>query len=696
MSRVAMLALWAAAGLLAQPLPSYKDLKYPPLPQVKPPEPAMFTLSNGMRVFLLEDHELALIRGLALIRTGNLFDPPDKHGVADLTAEVLRLGGTKSKTGDQIDEQLENLAASVESGMEETTASMTFSALKESTDSVLQTFKELMSEPEFRQDKLDLAISQARSGISRRNDDANAIGDRELLSIVYGRNTPYGWQIEYEHLARIHRDDLVRFYRRYYFPKNIMLGVYGDFSTLQMKDKLEKLFGGWTGDQPAVSAFPPVTAKPAPGVYLAEKPDVTQTFFALGELGGTLRDKDYPALQVAANILGQGFSSRLVSQIRTKLGYAYDVSAAWAASYNHPGTFRITGSTKSASTTETLQAIRAEIEKFRSTEVTAQELDAAKQAALNSFVFFFDSPAKTLNRVMRYEYFGYPKDFLFQYQKAIVAVTAADVLRVARERIRPENLTIVAVGNPKQFGKPLAALGPVNAIDLTIPEPKQEAAKADAASLALGRELIHRAQNALGGADKLAAVKDVTQTLEMAMDPAAGGMKLKQRNRYVAPHFFRQEQELPFGKIIAYTDGTTGWLSTPQGVMAMPAPVLKQAQGEVFRNLFQLMLADRDSTLKINAVDQSTVEISAAGGQSVKVQFDESTGLPARETYQEPGQGGGPSQVTEMYADWREVDGIKAPFKMTIEQDGKKFAEVAIQEYKFNTGIKVEELSKKP
>jgi len=695
MRRFVAIVTLAAASLAAQQLPSYKDLKYPPLRQVHVPEPAVFTLSNGMRVFLLEDHELPLIHGLALIHTGNLFDPPDKHGLADLTAEVLRSGGTRTKTGDQIDEQLENLAASVESGMEETSASMSFSGLKDTGDDVLQTFKELITEPEFRQDKLDLAISQARSAISRRNDDASGIGDRELMSILYGRDTPYGWQVEYADLARIHRLDLIRFYQRYYFPKNIMLAVYGDFSTAQMRDKLEKLFGTWVAQQPAVPAFPPVTAKPAPGVYLVEKPEVTQTFFAIGELGGTLRDKDYPALQVAANILGQGFSSRLVSQIRTKLGYAYDVSAAWAANYNHPGTFRISGSTKSASTTESLQAIRVEIEKLRTTEVSPQELDTAKQAVLNSFVFFFDSPAKTLNRVMRYEYFGYPKDFLFQYQKAIAEVTRADVMRAAKEHFLPDNLTIVAVGNPKEFGKPLTILGKVHELDVSIPEPKKEVAAADAGTLARGRELLQRAQQALGGAEKLAAVKDTSQLLDMAMDAAAGGMKIKQQNRYLLPAYFRQEQELPFGKVIAYTDGQTGWLSTPQGVVPMPPPVLKQAQGELFRNLLHVILADRDASLKVNAVGKSTVEISAAGGQSVRIDFDEATGLPAREQYQEAGQNG-PSEVAEIFADWREVGGLKVPFKMTIQQDGKKLADVTVQEYKFNTGLKAEELSHKP
>ena len=689
-----LITLAAAALVSAQPVPSYKDLKYPPLRQPQIPEPAQFTLSNGMRVFLLEDHELPLVRGVALVRTGNLFDPPDKKGLSQVMADVLRSGGTKSKTGDQIDEQLENLAGSVESGMDESSASMSFSALKESADTVLQTFKDLMTEPEFRQDKIDLELSQFRSAIARRNDDAGGIPDRELLAIVYGRNNSYGWQIEYDDLAHMHREDLIRFYQRYYFPKNIILAIYGDFSTPQMKDRLEKLFGDWKVEQPPVPAFPAVTAKAAPGIYLAEKQDVTQTFFSIGELGGTLRDKDYPALQVAANILGQGFSSRLVSEIRTKLGYAYDISASWAANYDHPGTFRIDGSTKSASTTETIQAIQAEIGKMRTGEVTEQELRDAKDGVLNSFVFFFDSPVKTLNRVVRYEYFGYPKDFLAEYRKGIDSVTRADVLRVAKEHFLPANLTIVAVGNPKDFGKPLTSLGAVNQIDLTIPEPKAEAspasAKMDQASIAHGHELLEHARQAMGGTEKLAAVKDRTQTIETTMQ----GAKIKGQSRFLAPGYLREDQEFPFGKVSAYTDGKSGWMQTPQGNMPMPAQVLKQAQGEMFRDLLHVMLADRDSAVEVNAISADTVEISA-GGHSVKLQFDPSTGLPAHEMYQQAGPGG-MLQIDDVLSDWRDAGGLKMPFKIATMQNGSALRESVVSDYQFNTGLKAEDLSRKP
>jgi hypothetical protein len=394
--------------------------------------------------------------------------------------------------------------------------------------------------------------------------------------------------------------------------------------------------------------------------------------------------------------LGEGFSSRLVSRIRTQLGYAYSIGATWSANYNHPGTFRIGGSTKSMTTVETVQAIREEVEKLRTTEVTEKELDEAKQAVLNSFVFFFDSPAKTLNRVMRYEYFGYPKDFLFQYQKAITAVTRADVLRAAKEHLHPDELAIVTVGNPKEFGKPLTTLGRVTDLDLTIPEPKQEVAKSDAGSLARGKQLLQRAQQAMGGAEKLAAVKDATHVLELALEPAAGGFKVKQVSMYVAPDQLRQEQELPFGKITVYTDGKSGWMSTPQGVQPMPAEVLKQAQGVLLREPSALMLSDRDPSRTVNAVGENAIEISAADGLTVRIEFDPATGLPAREIYMEPGQNGAPAQTTDILSDWREVAGVKFPFKAVQQENGTKMLEMTVSEYKINSGLAAAELSKRP
>jgi predicted Zn-dependent peptidase len=693
---VAILAAGAAAGQAPKaPIPSYKDLKYPPLAEVKIPEITTFTLANGMKVYLLENHELPLVGGLALVRTGNLFEPADKVGLAQITGTVMRTGGTRAATGDQLDEQLENIAASVESSIGETSGSVSFSALKENVDQVLAIFSDVLREPEFRQDKIDLAKTQLRGSIARRNDSAGGIALREFDSLVYGPRTPYGRRVEYEHLERIERPDLVAFHRRYYFPANILLALQGDFSTAEMRARLEKLFAGWTATQPPVPPFPAVDVKPAPGAFLAAKDDVTQSFFRVGHLGGMLRDRDYPALQVMADILGGSFSSRLFRRVRTDLGWAYNVGASWEAAYDHPGTFVISGSTKSASTTETIQVIREEIEKIRSQEVTDQELKTAKDTVLNGFVFNFDRPSKTLTRMVTYDYYGYPKNFIFDYQKAVAAVTRADVLRVAKQYLKPDQLTVVAVGKPQDFGKPLAELGVAAAkIDLTIPEPKRAAAPSDAATLARGRELLQRAQQAVGGADRLAGVKDYTQAAEVLLQMGGGSLKSKQTNRWLAAGHFRQDQELPFGKMSVYSDGATGWMVTPQGSGPMPEAVVKQVRGELLRNLFHLLLSDRREGLTVNAAGDNRIEVSDPAGNSVRLELD-ANGLPLKRSYSTVGPAG-PAEVEETFSDWREVSGVRLPFKSVVTQGGKPAAEATILEWKLNTGLTAEELGKKP
>ncbi len=671
--------------------PSYKDLKFPPLRKIEIPNVERLTLPNGMKLYLLEDHELPVVAGFALVRTGNLFDPKEKIGLATATGMVMRTGGTKKNTGDELDEELENIAASVESGIEETSGRVSFSCLKENTDEVLAVFKDVLTTPEFRQEKLDLAKTELRSSIARRNDDPHGIAEREFDEIVYGRDNPYGWSEEYEHINRIQREDLVAFYQRYFFPANIMLAVRGDFSAPEMKATLEKLFSDWTYRQPPVPEFPKVTAKPAPGIYLAAKDDVTQTFFSMGHLGGILKDKDYPALEVMADILGGGFPSRLFQRVRTKLGYAYSVSADWAANYDHPGTFEASGSTKSLSTTATFVAIKEEIARIRSSEVSDQELKTAKETVENGFVFNFDTRSKTLSRMMTYEYFGYPKDFIFEYQKAIASVTKADILRVAKAHLRPQDLVIVAVGNPKDFDKPLDTLGKVTPIDLTIPEPKQEPVKTDTESLEKGKQLLQKVQQAVGGADKLAAVKDMVEVAEMQLDASVGGIKMKQTNYWLTPGLFRQEAEGPFGKLTSFTNGKSGWIKSVQGDRALVGPMLKQAQGEIFRSYFHLLASDRDPDRTVNYAGSGALDISDKSGNSLRLSVDENTGLPQKTSYL-----GTQGPMEEDWSDLRDVNGIKVPFKITMRQGARKLADITVQDVKINTGATEEQLSKRP
>ena len=349
---------------------------------------------------------------------------------------------------------------------------MSFSCLKENAPQVISVFEDLLAHPAFRQNRIDLIKQQMMSEIARRNDDPGEIGQREFADILYGRDNSYGWPENISDVAAIRRADIVGFYQRYFFPANMMLAVQGDFDTAQMKAQLEAAFKNWTVTQPAVPPFPKVRFDYKPGTYLADKQDVTQTTFEIGQPGGELNSPDYPALEVMSDILGGGFNSRLFRRLRTQLGYVYGISASWGANYDHPGLFRVSGSTQAPTTVPAIQAAMQEVERIRQEPVTDQELEGAKQTVLNSFVFYFDTPGKTISRLLTYYYFGYPKDFIFNYQKAVKTVTKDDVLRAAKKYLDPAKFVTVAVGNPKDFGEPLSKLGlPVTPIDLTIPMP---------------------------------------------------------------------------------------------------------------------------------------------------------------------------------------------------------------------------------
>jgi outer membrane lipoprotein-sorting protein len=232
----------------------------------------------------------------------------------------------------------------------------------------------------------------------------------------------------------------------------------------------------------------------------------------------------------------------------------------------------------------------------------------------------------------------------------------------------------------------------VEPIDLTIPEPKKETSQADPASLEKGKALLQRVQQALGGADKLAAVKDLQYQANVEIQTPGAVMKVKQTNTFLTPSSMRQDMELPFGKQSVYSDGSAGWMAGMQGMQALPPAVVKQVRGELFRQIALLAMSDRDANRTVNYTGEGTLEISSKDGENVRLEVDEKTGMPAKTSYREGGQG----TVSQIFADWRDVNGIRLPFEWTTMQGDKKFATVKIDSYKINSGLTADVLSKKP
>jgi zinc protease len=449
---------------------SPKDtFEFPPLNPIEMPTIETVKLANGLRVFLVEDHDFPTIDIRAVVRIGSVFESAQKIGLAGIAGTVLRSGGTNSRSGDEIDRELESLAATIETYIGQNSGGFMASMLKEDVDRVLSILTDILVNPAFREDKIDLAKIQRRSGISRRNDEVSEIARREFWKLIYGPTSPYARHAEYTTIDAISREDIIRFYERGFYPNNAIMTVWGDFVIDEMVEKLKDTLGTWHEGTSDIPAQPKVDYEYKYTVNLIDKPDVNQSNISLGHIGGLMSNPDYPALSVMNNILSW---ERMFKKIRTDEGLAYSVWGTYGASFRYPGVFSCAAQTKSESTVYAIELMREEVRRITREEVSDDELTRAKERYLNTYVFNFDSKAKIVNRLMTYSYNDYPLDFMETIKTGVEKVTKADVLRVAKKYLRPDKVQILVIGNKKAFDKPLSSLGEVNVIDITIPPAK--------------------------------------------------------------------------------------------------------------------------------------------------------------------------------------------------------------------------------
>jgi zinc protease len=447
----------------------YTELSFPPIPEVQPPAYKRFTLKNGLVVYLLEDHELPLVSGSILIRTGERFDPSNQVGLADITAEVMRSGGTLAHPADRLNERLEQSAAAIEIGVDDTVASAGFSSLSEDLNDIFGLFAEVLREPAFPQEKLNLSKQQRKGYVARRNDSPENIGNREIKKLVYGKTSPYARTIEYQTLDNIKLTDLKSFHQRYFDPSRMILGVIGDFEPIQMQQLIEQHLGNWTASTPALAQPPTVRPNQKGGVYIVDQPQLTQSSVTIAQMGGKLDDPEVFALYVLNEALN-GFGGRLFNEVRSRQGLAYSVYAVWSPRFDYPGLFLAGGQTQSETTVPFVQAVLSELEKVRQQPLSPQELAFAKESILNSFVFNFADPSQNLLRLMRYEYYGYAQDFLTRYQQSVKEMTAQKVLMAAQQTLKPEEMVTLVVGNRQAIQPKLEMLQQtVTPIDISIP-----------------------------------------------------------------------------------------------------------------------------------------------------------------------------------------------------------------------------------
>jgi zinc protease len=694
MKRTVRLSLLAAVVLLQQAptfaqVESWKQITIPPLRPFKPQQPKRIQLSNGMVIFLQEDHELPVVDGIARIRGGSVNEPASKTGLVDIYSEVWRTGGTKSETGDQLDDYLEVRAAKVETGGGSDSTTISFSCLKGDLVDVFKLFVDVLRNPEFRDDKIDIAKKGAEDSISRRNDEVGEIAQREAIKLAYGANNPYARVPEYATVDAVTRQDLIDWHGKYVQPNNIILGISGDFDSAAMESKIRAAFDSWQKG-PTLAKNDIKFAPAKPGYYLVSKEDVNQSDIRMVGLGVTRDNPDYYAISVFNEAYGGGFSSRLFNDIRTKRGLAYGVGGGIGANFGHPGILQIFMGTKSQTTIEAIHAVDENIQNLAKDPITDDEIRRAKDAILNAFVFRLDSPDKILAERMTYEYYGYPPDWLDKYEGEIKKVTSADVNRVAAKYLHENQLAVLVVGNTKEFDKPLSSLGPVQEIDIAIPPPAEvkSEAKPSAASNPEGKALAAKVASAMGGLAKLQSIK----TIHVNIAESDSGGPPSPVDVYLAfPDSMHVEMQIPQGRLTIVTSPNAAFMAIPgMGSRTMPPAQKTEMLSQLHHDLVYVVQHVDDpaftftaaGTKKIGDVDAAILDIGGAIPW-VRWYIDPKSGYILREQYKGLGQAGQFDAETDL-SDWRADDGLTMPRLHQNKQNGQQTSTAEFKKIEIN------------
>lgn len=446
----------------------YPELKWS-IPRVGK-EVSRIELDNGIILYLLENHELPLISAHALIKTGSIYENKEDMAIPGITGTVMRTGGTRSYSPDSLNALLEYMAGSVESGIGMESGSVSMSIMAKDLDTGLDILYEVLRYPAFDSAKIELQKSQIRESIRRRNDRPGSIISREFDQVVYGDH-PYGRILQWDYVKNVGRDDLVRFHARYYHPNNIMIAFAGDFDTGKLVGKIKKVFGGWPRAEISFPPEPDVKYAFEPGVYIIDKPDLTQANIRVGELGIKRDNPDKYAVALMNFILGGGsFTSRLTSRVRSDEGLAYSVRSNFSTDSRDYGLFIAYAQTKTRSTHRVLEIFEQEMRGIRDQLPGPEEFETARDAYVNNFIFQFDSPGEIVNRLMSLEFDEYPSDYYDKYLDNIEAVTPEDIMRVAGKYIMPDSLTIMVLADTTALGSDLSDFGNVKQIALKEPE----------------------------------------------------------------------------------------------------------------------------------------------------------------------------------------------------------------------------------
>ena len=679
------------------------------------PKAATKTLANGIRVFVISNAEQpAVTMRLVLPAAGSIHDPAAKPGVAEMTADLLTQG-TATRTAQQIAEAIDFVGGTLNSNADSDGSYATVTVVKKDLDLGLTLLSDVVRNASFKEEELERRRQQALSGLRIQYADPSYMASAIFRRVIYGEH-PYGLPGEGtpDSVARLRRDDLVAFRDARYSPSGALIAFAGDISPEAAFAAAEKHFGDWAAKPSAV--VPPPAATPAAAgkgmrILLVDKPDAVQTEIRVGRLGIPRSSADYIPLLVTNRIFGGGFNSRLSTEVRIRKGLTYGAYSNFDAR-REAGSFVAATATRTEATVEATRVIINLLDQMATGSATPAEMDFARDYLAGVFPIQTETPEQVAGRILTVEQYGLPAEYNDTYQQHILGISPEQVKAMSAKYFAPADLDVVLVGNVAVFREalqkefPAAKLEemPFDQVDLLAASLRRpaEAAAASPEALERGKALLAAAVEAAGAAN--VKVESVEATGSTHFTSPRGEIDGAVKFQVVLPAGrIRAEVQMPFGTLSQGYDGKAAWMAMGPRARDLPPQMNAEYERDLLLlgglGLYQRVQAGQVEAAFTGEEDVEGQKLLAADWNApsgkVKLYCDPATRLlvGARYTARSPQ---GSTETLEVWSDFRDVEGVKVPFRSVTYQDGAKFADQTLKEMKLNAPIDPALFSKPP
>lgn len=679
--------LGLSASSFAQTLDRSKLPADAPAPQIKVGKPETFTLPNGLKVFVVENHKLPRVAVNLVLDREPLLEG-DKAGVSGFAGQLLR-NGTKTRTKEQLDEEIDFIGADL--GTSPT--GVYGGSLSKNVGKLFELMSDVVLNPAFPQAELDKLKKQAKSGLASQKDNPNAIATKVANMVMFGKNHPYGEQQTEESVDKVTLADVQSYYTTYFRPNIGYLAVVGDITAAQAKTLVEKAFGNWQRADVPKPTYPAPAAIGKTKIALVDRPSSVQSVVSVVY---PVALKPYSQETILASVMNDilgGSEARLFNNLREKHGYTYGAYSNLSGD-RLIGRFRAGASVRNAVTDSSVAEIMNELKAISTTPVSAAELKQTKNAFGGNFIFTLEDPQTVANFAINTARYNLPADFFTNYLKYVDAITETDVATAGKQFIRPENAIIVVVGKASEIADKLKRFGDIEYFDTKgNPVAAPQAAKAVPVGMN-AQQVIDKYITAIGGKDALMKIQDMT----MQMTGEVQGNTLTMIRKGKAPNKsvmsvtvmgMEMMKTVSDGQAVSRT--MRGNTSKVEGQEAE----LTIAQGGLFPELTYAankVVSTLDGTEKVDGKDAFKVT-NTLNGSSWTTLYDATSGLKLQTTMMQKGPQGEVA-VTTSYDNYKDVNGVKVPYTVKMPM-GPMSLTLSVDKVEVNKGLQDAEFSVK-